>query len=88
MLNYYKNPDGKASSETLNIRYSIRHLMELYSTVGLESFGPLMLLKVRDQMIEEDIVRGTINQRIARIKRIFKWAVTSNNRGIWELNEF
>jgi len=34
-----------------------------------------MLIEVREKMITENIVRKTINQRIGRIKRMFKWGV-------------
>jgi hypothetical protein len=73
---YYKTPEGKPSKEVINILYSLRTLAELYSTTGLENFGPLMLIQVRERMIAENIVRKTVNQRIGRVKRMFKWAVS------------
>lgn len=73
---YYRTPDGKPNKETANIRYSINPLIELFATVGLECFGPLMLIEVRERMIAEKIVRKTINQRISRIKRMFRWGVS------------
>jgi integrase len=74
---YYRpQENGKPSKEATNIRYSIKPLIELFAPVGLESFGPLKLIEVRKQMIAEEIVRRTINQRIGRIKRMFRWGVT------------
>jgi integrase len=73
---YYKAPDGKPGKEVANIRYSINPLIERFATIGLESFGPLMLIEVRERMIEAKMVRKTINQRIGRIKRMFRWGVS------------
>lgn len=74
--NYYKTPDGQPGKEAANIRYSIKPLLELFASAGLESFGPLMLIEVREQMVNAMIVRNTINQRIGRIKRMFRWGVS------------
>ena len=73
---YYRDISGKQTREVLNIRYSVKTLISIHSSTELESFGPLKLLDVREEMIAERIVRKTINQRIGRIKRMFKWAVT------------
>jgi len=39
-------------------------------------FGPRKLIEVRDLLIEKGLARSTINQRIGRIKKVFKWGVS------------
>ncbi len=74
--NYYKDSEGNPTQEPGNIRYSLNPLVELCGSVSLEEFGPLKLIDVRDEMIEQGLARTCINQRIGRIKRMFKWAVS------------
>ncbi len=38
-------------------------------------FGPLALKAVRQQMVEHGLCRRHINQRVNRVRRIFKWGV-------------
>jgi integrase len=51
-------------------------MTEIFASLPIEEFGPLRLIDVRDRMIELDWSRNMINQRIGRIKRMFKWAVS------------
>jgi integrase len=39
-------------------------------------FGPLKLKAVRQRMADAALCRGVVNQRVARIVRMFKWAVS------------
>jgi integrase len=72
---YYRRADGTPTSELANFKLSIRVLRELYGTTTAAAFSPLKLKAVRNKMIETDLCRGVINQRIGRIKSMFKWAV-------------
>jgi len=67
--------DGVLTNEASDIRLSVRELLELYGESPVNSFGPLALKTVRQAMLERDLSRGVINQRIGRIKRMFKWGV-------------
>lgn len=40
------------------------------------SFGPLALKAVRKKMIDGGLSRKLINQRVGRIRRLFKWGVS------------
>jgi integrase len=71
---YYK--DGKPNGEPKQIEYCMKPLLEEFSALELEEFGPLKLAKVQKKMIELNWSRKLINQRIGRIKRMFKWAVS------------
>ena len=61
--------------EANNIRYSVRPLVDVFGCLSLEEFGPLKLIELREHMITIDWSRGVINQRVGRIKKMFKWGV-------------
>jgi site-specific recombinase XerD len=74
---YYVNKDGKPSKELADMRYALRPLRLLYGVTLAREFGPLKLKAIQAYMIEtQKLSRGVINQRIKRIKRFFKWAVS------------
>ncbi len=73
---YYRDQKGQVTKEPSDIRYSLKLVVEMYASQPIEEFGPLKLIAVRKRMIERDLSRGVINQRIGRIKRMFKWAVS------------
>lgn len=74
--------DGTPTSELADYRLSLRPLKDLYGHTLAKDFGPLALKAVRANMVKRVNVRTglawcrkSINQRIDRIKRMFKWAV-------------
>lgn len=54
----------------------MKPLRELYGHTLASNFGPIALKAVRKKMIDAGLSRGPINQRISRIKHLFKWAVS------------
>jgi len=72
---HYRRPDGSPSGELDNYRDSLRPLRHLYGHTAARDFGPLALKAVRQAMIDAGLARGTINQRVGRVVRLFKWAV-------------
>jgi integrase len=82
---HYRHPDGTTTNELHDFKYSLRPLKHLYGDTPAKSFGPLALKAVRELMIagyehaeygpQQALCRGVINQRIGRIRRMFKWAV-------------
>jgi integrase len=72
---HYRHADGTQTGEYDEQRYSLRPLKELYGLTAAAEFGPLALKAVRGKMLDADLCRGVVNQRIGRIKRVFKWAV-------------
>lgn len=59
------------------MKYAIRPLRKLYGDTRAALFGPLALKAVRQHMINgERLSRRVINQRVNRIKRFWKWAVS------------
>ena len=86
----YYVKDGEETSEVDSIRQALRFMKDLYGTTPARNFGPLALKVVRRAMIDHKITRkckhktvvlaqglsrGNINKQIARIKRLFSWAV-------------
>ncbi len=80
-LSYYRK-NGQPTYEMSWITDSLRPLRRLYGSTRAAEFGPLALKAVRQEMIHrgkrpgrpDGLSRGVINQRIARIKRMFRWA--------------
>ncbi len=68
--------DGQVTSEVSNIRYALRPVEELYGHTFARDFGPLALKAIQQRFIRDRICRDQINQRIGKIKRLFKWAVS------------
>jgi integrase len=73
---HYRHPDNAPTSELRDYRYSLRALRKLYGESAAESFSPLKLKAVRQSMIDANLSRGVINQRVGRSVRLFKWAVS------------
>lgn len=71
---YIKN--GRPTSELHAIRSALNPLRELYGATLAREFRPLALAALRQKMIEIGWSRGTINDQIARVKRLFRWAVS------------
>ena len=70
---YVKN--GKPTCEVNNIRIALRPLVKLFGTERARDFSPRKLKSVRQELIDADCVRTSINRQIGRIKRMFRWAV-------------
>ena len=72
---YYRRPDGTATTELSEYRRTLGVLRDLYGRTPAAAFGPLSLKAVREKMITSGLCRGVINQRVDRVKRMYKWAV-------------
>jgi integrase len=73
---HYRHPDGSPTGELDNYRDSLRPLRKLYGCAPAREFSPLKLKAVRKAMIDASLSRTTINQRVGRIVRVFKWAAS------------
>jgi integrase len=73
---YYVDGYGNPTREILDIHYSLKPLTNLFAALPVNEFGPLKLIEIRDTMIRNNLSRNLINQRVGRIKRMFKWAVS------------
>ena len=74
---HYGNPRSESfTTELKNLHDALRPLRALYGRSKAKDFGPLALRAVREKMIEVGLSRSTINARINRIRRAFRWAVS------------
>lgn len=71
----YPARPGKRSSTFTNARDATRPLLDLYSAHPIAALGPVELQAVRLFMVDLKLSRGTINDRVARIRRMYRWAV-------------
>lgn len=74
----YYVKDGKTTGEVSNILDAARPLIELFGPTLVSDFRPSNLKTVRQKMIDADLCRKTVNNRINRIRRIFKWGVEND----------
>lgn len=73
---YYRDADGTPTSELDWLRRSLLPVDELYGPTPAAEFGPLALKAVRQKMVEGGLSRKTVNARVNRVRRAFKWAVS------------
>lgn len=72
---YYRRRDGTQTGEAKSVALSLRELEAIFGSSPAVAFSLGSLLVVREEMIRRDLSRGVINQRIGRIRRMFKWAI-------------
>ena len=72
---HYREPNGKSSDQVRHIKTVIRHVRELYADTPVAAFGPMALKTVRTKFVALGWSRKTVNARVERVRRIFKWAV-------------
>src|SRR5262245_40581258 len=73
---HYRDPEGHPTGEAKNYHNALRPVRRLYNRHPAARFGPLELRAVRDAMIRAGLARKTINARINRVRRVFKWAAS------------
>jgi integrase len=73
---HYRREDGTPTNEVNDYKLSLRPLRELYGPTPAAEFSPLKLKAIRQRMVEADLCRGVVNQRVGRIVRMFKWGVS------------
>lgn len=75
--NYYTR-DGQLTGEADNIRASVRPLVQEFGSLLLSEVRASTLKAAREKMIEAGLARQTINGRVNRIRRMFKWGVEND----------
>jgi integrase len=71
---HYRREDGTPTIEVVEFKLTFRVVLALYGSTPAREFGPLALKAVRAKMVEEGLARTTINNRIRRLRHVFKWA--------------
>lgn len=67
---------GRPTSEQVQIRAAIGHLIRSSGHVNVEDFSAFALKRYRDGLIEEDLSRKVINQHVERVRRMISWGVS------------
>jgi integrase len=75
-LAHYRGPDGRPTRHLDNLKDALRPVRALYGPTVARDFGPLALRAVREEMVRAGICRRTINDRVHRIRRSFRWAAS------------
>jgi integrase len=70
---YLKN--GKTTEEVVALRIALRRLRKMFGTVEATKFGPKSFKTLRDSLIHEGLSRKYVNDSMARVRRMFRWAV-------------
>ena len=73
---YYAEIEGKPNKEREAYKTALAPLVRLYGRKIATDFGPLALETVRNAMIDQGWCRTHVNRQIARLKMVFKWAVS------------
>jgi integrase len=73
---HYRDEQGNPGRELENLGLSLRPLRQLYGHTSARQFGPLALRALQEEMAKAGLCRTTVNARINRIRRFFKWAVS------------
>ncbi|BBO35556.1 tyrosine-type recombinase/integrase [Lacipirellula parvula] len=71
----YYQKDGRCTKVTPAVKACIKYLRAWYGREPATEFGPLALKSVRQRMVADGLSRRYVNDHVARIKRMFKWAV-------------
>ena len=79
---YFVKPDGTATSSLLRTKQALCPLRNLYGSTLATDFGPRSLRAIQTEWIESGLSRVTINDYIAVIKQMFKWAASHEKVGI------
>jgi integrase len=71
---YYVKHD-RLTPEFDHIRSALQPVIQRHGEELVTAFGPLKLKAIRQAWIDEKLVRGQINKRVGRIRRMFAWGV-------------
>ncbi|MEM7227287.1 MAG: tyrosine-type recombinase/integrase [Planctomycetota bacterium] len=70
----YTQRQGRSRSEVSNCREAVRCLGLMYGDFLAADITSYEMKRVREYMVDRGWCRSTINKRMSRIKRMFKWA--------------
>ena len=73
---HYRTPSGGPALELENLKDALRPVRRRYGTTAARAFGPKSLKAIRVALVGEGLARTTVNARVNRIRRVFKWAAS------------
>jgi integrase len=68
----------RESRENHNLRDAIRPLRVMFGKLDANEIRASHLRQVRDEMVKSGLARRTVNDRVNRIRRLFRWAVAED----------
>lgn len=71
---YYKRADGSPTGETTNIEHAFRYAIALYGSTPAAKFDADNLINVRKAMVDAGLCRNVVNQRVRKIRQVFRWS--------------
>ena len=72
---YYRKPDGRQTGEAANVADALRHAIAMSSDMPIDQVSATWLRLIRERLIDSGLARKTINSRINRLRRVWRWAV-------------
>jgi integrase len=75
-VEYYRSATGEQSGEAGNFVDALKPVRKLYGDAIAKDFTTTELEAVRADMIRSGLARKTINSRINRVRRVWKWAAS------------
>jgi integrase len=73
---HYRRTDGSPTDEVGQYKQTFRVVRALLGHTRAVEFGPLALKAVRQGMVDAGWCRNLVNQRVGRVRRVFKWAAS------------
>jgi integrase len=73
-IQYYRRPDGTPTGEAENFTDAMAIPIRLFGDMEVVDFELANLRRCREKMVDSGLCRTTINSRINRIRRVFRWA--------------
>lgn len=70
---YYRHADDTPTGHATNMGLAVRPVIDLFGGLPAAEFGPKLLKAVRQRMIDDQLCRNVINQRVRQIRQVFKW---------------
>lgn len=64
------------TGEFVNVRNAVADFIRLFAGAPGVSIGPLMILRLQNELVEAGYSRGTINSRVSRVKRCLRWCAS------------
>jgi integrase len=74
---HYRKADGSETSELYLYKMALKVMRVLYGDTRAADFGPRCLKAVMQEMVGRGWCRKSINKHTARIKHLFRWAVSN-----------
>lgn len=71
---YYRRRDGSPTGEATNLKHATGHLLDAYRDRPAQTIGIKELKQVRQKMIASGMSRKVINQRINKIRGMYRWS--------------